>query len=267
MGLGCLLTLAWALAGCASAPERDTRLKDLLPTDVLLLGEQHDAPAHQARQRAVLSALQRRGQLAALVIEMAEQGSSTQGLPPGANETQVRAALHWPASQAAGWDWAVYGPLVMRAVQAGVPVLGGNLPRAGLRGAMQDGSMETRLKPAAWSAQQAQIREGHCALLPESQVAPMARAQVARDLAMARTVTAAIRSGKVVLLVAGNQHVRRDLGVPQHLGPELRAKSVLMASGEPADADGAPAADQVWHTEALPERDHCAAFRTRLKQR
>jgi uncharacterized iron-regulated protein len=267
MGLGCLLTLAWALAGCASAPERDTRLKDLLPTDVLLLGEQHDAPAHQARQRAVLSALQERDQLAALVIEMAERGRSTAGLPRDTRATQVRQALHWPTSQAAGWDWTVYGPLVMRAVQAGVPVLGGNWPRAELRRAMQDGAMDTRLKPAAWTALQALVREGHCALLPESQVVPMARAQVARDLAMARTVTAAVRTGQVVLLVAGNQHVRRDLGVPQHLGPEVRAKSVLMASGEPADADGAPAADQVWHTEALPERDHCAAFRTRLKQR
>ena len=236
-----LCGLCWlitALSACGSglfAKAPDQALLDhLLPTDVLLLGEQHDAPAHQARQREVLNALLARGELAALVIEMAEQGASTEGLPPDAAEAQVRESLRWTASEAAGWDWAVYGPLVMSAVQAGVPVLGGNLPRAELRAAMQDASLDTRLSPIAWSTQQTQIREGHCGLLPESQVVPMTRVQVARDLTMARTAQAAVRPGKTVLLVAGNQHVRRDLGVPLYLNPALVSKTVVMASGATA---------------------------------
>jgi uncharacterized iron-regulated protein len=262
----CLLVTV--LSACESgllarAPDQ-ALLNQLLPADVLLLGEQHDAPAHQARQRKVLNGLLARGELAALVIEMAEQGASSEGLPPDSAEAQVRASLRWTASEAAGWDWTVYGSLVMNAVQAGVPVLGGNLPRAALRGTMQDASLDTRLSPMAWNAQQTQIREGHCGLLPESQVVPMTRVQVARDLTMARTAQAAVRPGKTVLLVAGNQHVRRDLGVPLHLNPALVSKTVVMASGESVEPSEGNAAHQVWRTAPTPERDHCAEFKTQM---
>ena len=242
-------------------------LKELLPTEVLLLGEQHDAPAHQQRQREVLDALLARDRLAGLVIEMASQGTGTAKLASDATETQVRQALRWTDSAAAGWEWSVYGPLVMRAVRAGVPVWGGNLPRDDLSKAMQDTALDALLSPDAWASLQTQIREGHCNMLPESQVAPMTRVQVARDLAMARTAQRAMKAGKTVMLVAGNQHVRRDLGVPWHLGAQVRSTSILMISGPAATAGEIPAADRVWHTEPLPEQDHCAVFKARMKAR
>ena len=246
-------------APAAEAPR--PALDGLIPADAWLLGEQHDAPAHQARQRAVLQALQAEGRLAALVIEMAERGTSTQGLPLDAEEPAVRQALRWSSSQSAGWDWATYGPLVMQAVRAGVPVLGGNLPRTEMRHVMQDSSLDQRLDNATWLTQQTQIREGHCQLLPETQVVPMTRVQIARDRAMARTVQSALRPGKTVMLVAGNQHVRRDLGVPRHWPPSLRSTVVMMVSGESPSPQANAQADRVWHTEALPPKDHCAAFR------
>ena len=265
---GCVVGLGAGIGFSAPAPTAEHNALDgLTPADVWLLGEQHDAPAHQARQREVLNSLQTSGKLAALVIEMAERGGSTQGLPPDAGEPEVQEALRWPTSQAAGWDWAVYGPLVMQAVRAGVPVLGGNLPRAELRAAMQDSSLDHRLAPAAWREQQTQIREGHCQLLPETQVVPMTRVQVARDLAMANAIEAAQEPGKTVLLVAGNQHVRRDLGVPQFLRAGLRSTVVLMASEHPEDAAKESAtADRVWRTEPLPKRDHCAEFKAQMQQ-
>lgn len=266
------------LGGCATDGEAGTpfitatrgaqqdALQGLAPTDVWLLGEQHDAPAHQARQRDVMAALQTQGVLAALVIELAERGGSTRGLPANASELQVQQALRWSASEAAGWEWAVYGPMVMQAVRAQVPVLGGNLPRAELRAAMQDTALDQGIAPATWQTQQANIREGHCQLLPESQVIPMTRVQLARDVSMAHTIETVLVPGKTVLLVAGNQHVRRDLGVPQHLTPSVRSTVVLMASG--SDGEGpanANTADQVWRTARMPEQDHCAAFKAQMK--
>jgi uncharacterized iron-regulated protein len=242
-------------------------LKELLPTEVLLLGEQHDAPAHQQRQREVLDALLARDRLAGLVIEMASQGTDTAKLASDATETQVRQALRWTDSAAAGWEWSVYGPLVMRAVRAGVLVWGGNLPREDLSKAMQDAALDGLLSPGAWASLQTQIREGHCNMLPESQVAPMTRVQVARDLAMARTAQRAMKAGKTVMLVAGNQHVRRDLGVPWHLGAQVRSTSILMIAGPAAQAGEITAADRTWHTEPLPEQDHCAVFKARMKAR
>ena len=265
---GCVVGLGAGVNFSMPAPTEEHKALDgLAPTDVWLLGEQHDAPAHQARQREVLSSLQSSGKLAALVLEMAERGGTTQGLPRNASEAQVQEALRWPASQAAGWDWAVYGPLVMLAVRADVPVLGGNLPRAELRATMQDSSLDQRLAPVAWQTQQSQIREGHCQLLPETQVVPMTRVQVARDLAMAQTIETAQKPGKTVLLVAGNQHVRRDLGVPQYLRAGLSSTVVLMATKEPEeDAQKEAVADRVWRTEAPPKRDHCADFKAQMKQ-
>ena len=110
------------LTGCALPPAHDPvatqqRLDTLLPADALLLGEQHDAPDHQRIHQTVVQALAARGELAALALEMAEQGHSTAGLAREANEELVRAALHWDN---AAWPWAAYGPAVMAAVRAGV---------------------------------------------------------------------------------------------------------------------------------------------------
>ena len=79
-----VLLLATVLAGCAHPPASEVRgrVDALLPADAILLGEQHDADAHQQLQRAVVLDLARRGQLAGLAIEMAEQGRSTRALAP-----------------------------------------------------------------------------------------------------------------------------------------------------------------------------------------
>ena len=93
---------------------------------MLLLGEQHDAPEHQQLHQRFVQRLAEQGRLAALALEMAEQGVSTAGLPRDAPEAAVRSALRWDEQ---GWPWPAYGPAVMAAIGAGVPVVGANLPR------------------------------------------------------------------------------------------------------------------------------------------
>lgn len=235
-----------------------------MPTPVLMLGEQHDAPEHQALQRDVVLALAARGQLGALVMEMAEQGRQTTGLPTDANEARVREALAW--TDDGGWPWPVYGPVVMAAVRAGTPVLGGNLPRSQMRAAMGNEALEGRISSAALQEQREGIRAGHCDLLPEGQIAPMARIQLARDDAMAQTTVAAVEkagAGKTVVLVAGNGHVRRDLGVPLYLPKTLAHRVVMAQAGE---AKAATPADAVWFTPAQPPRDYCADLRQQFKR-
>ena len=264
-------------AGCATpAPlgaDGQARLATLLPADVLLLGEQHDAPAHQQLQRQTVQWLAARGALAALALEMAEQGRSTAGLPRDASEADVQHALAW---RDAGWPWKTYRLVVMAAVRAGVPVLGANLPTARQRDAMRDATLDARLPPAALQEQQQRMRDGHCGLLPESQIGPMTRVQIARDIAMADTVRAARQPGRTVLLVAGNGHVHRALGVPLHLPPDLTAKVLSAQSGQAQAAidsevtDTLPAhtsgADLLWPTPPVPPRDYCAELRRATRQ-
>lgn len=253
-----LLSLFPLLAACASVETAPpARLQALLPADVLLLGEQHDAPGHQRLQRETVQWLAARGQLAALVMEMAERGQSTAGLPPDATEAQVQAALQW---KDAAWPWKAYGPVAMAAVRAGVPVLGGNLPRTEMRAAMADTAWDRHLPAPALERQYTALREGHCGLLPEAQIAPMARIQIARDASMAHAAQEARRPGQTVLLVAGGGHVLRSLGVPTHWPVDLKSKVVLAQTGQAPEAIESEA-DAVIQTPALPPKDHCAELR------
>lgn len=260
------LAVSAALLGACAHPTPSSvpaLLDRVTPTQVLLLGEQHDAPEHQALQRDVVQALAARGQLGALVVEMADQGRQTTGLPKDASEARVREALAW--SEAGGWPWPVYSAVVMAAVRAGVPVLGGDLPRSQMSAAMGNAALESRVGSAVLQAQRQGIREGHCDLLPESQIAPMTRIQLARDDALAQTSVAASEKagkGKTVVLVAGNGHVRRDLGVPLHLPATLSYRVVMAQAGTPKTA---LPADAVWSTPAQPPRDHCTELRQKFK--
>ena len=261
------LAAALALAGCAHQPAEmqaswPASLQQVLPADVLLLGEQHDAADHQRLQREAVQWLAGRGTLAAVVMEMAEQGASTADLPIDATDAQAQAALNW---QDKAWPWAQYGPVVMAAARAGVPVLGGNLPRSQMRATMGQAQWDAHLPAPALQRQYTEIRDGHCGLLPESQIAPMARIQIARDASMAQVATSALQPGKTVLLIAGAGHVWRSLGVPTHLGSGVAAKVVVArAGGEPAATH--TDADLLAPTPALPPRDACAELREQWKK-
>ena len=247
--------------GGSAAAQTEVRLNALLPADVLLIGEQHNAAEHHRIEQQLVSSLAVQGLLAAMALEMAEVGVSTAHLQPSATEEQTRRALKWDDK---GWPWADYGPVVMTAVQAGVPVLGANLPRAQMQGSMNDSKLDAQLPGPALKAQQQGIRIAHCNLLPESQITPMTRIQVARDITMADTIHQLVFPGKVVVLLAGNGHVDRHLGVPQHLRADLKTKSLHLRAGQVTGTDRADAFDSVWTTPALPDTDYCAELKAQL---
>ena len=266
-----------ALAACASPPEAPVlhnltgaalaqttaRLDALLPADVLLLGEQHDATAHQQIHGQVIALLAQRGLLGAVALEMADTGATTAALHPSSTELQVQSALKWNDR---GWPWKAYGPAVMTAVRAGVPVIGANLPREAMRNVMGDAKLDNQLPGPALKAQQQLIRTGHCDLLPESQVTPMTRIQIAKDISMASNIAKVALPGKVVVLLAGSGHVDRQLGVPQHLASTVNTKAVRLRAGDAAPGDSAESFDAVWVTPALPDKDYCAEFKEQMKK-
>lgn len=230
------------LTACAS-PSAMTDISPS-PTAALLLGEQHDAPEHHQLQRQMVQALAGRGVLAALALEMAETGTSTAGLSPQASEADVRRALRWDDR---AWPWASYAPAVMAAVSAGAPVVGANLPREQVRGSMADATLDTLLPGPALKAQQQAIRIGHCGLLPEHQIAPMTRVQVARDRAMAATLAQLVQPGKTVVLIAGAGHVDPAVGVPYFLPVGVVSKAVVLPASP------------------VPRRDYCEDMKRSLK--
>jgi uncharacterized iron-regulated protein len=263
-----VVAAAIALAGCTTAffngPNAPVarRAAALLPADALIIGEQHDAPEHHAIERETVEALASKGKLAALLLEMAEEGHSTARLDTAATDSQVQAALGWNDK---AWPWQSYGPVVMAAVRAGVPVIGANLPRARMKNAMTDVSLDVQLNGEAYTAQQDAVREGHCKLLPEPQIVPMTRIQVGRDRAMAQAIVKARQPGKTVLLISGAGHATKVLGVPQHLPTDVSVKTVRLQAGESPDdeEENKGAYDAVWRTPPLPPKDYCASMRTK----
>ena len=266
-----------ALFGCAGKPEPPVlrplaenistataaRIDPLLPAEVLLLGEQHDAAQHQQIEQQVIALLASRGILAGLALEMANAGATTASLKPSSTEQQVKSALKWNDK---GWPWQAYSPAVMTAVRAGVPVLGANLPPPLMQASMADGKLDVQLPGPALKAQQQLIRIGHCNLLPENQITPMTRIQIARDISMANTLAQLVLPGKVVVLLSGSGHADRNLGVPQHLPAGISYKSIRLRAGNDAPLAGerSDAFDSVWPTPAVPEVDYCEKFKAQM---
>jgi uncharacterized iron-regulated protein len=210
-----LMTTVFPLAACGA-------LNRVLPApagtaEVLLLGEQHDQSDHQRQIGEQVQALVDQDRLGALVLEMADAGRDTAALTRIASEESVKAALAWDDD---GWQWRRYGPIVMRAVRAGIPVIGGNVSRRDLRGAMAQAELDGQVPESARARLREAVEQGHCGLLPAAQLPAMARMQIARDRRLAETTLAArrtARGGQVVVLHAGAQHVATDRGVPLHL--------------------------------------------------
>ena len=232
------------------------------PARLLLFGEQHDQPDQQRQVAEEVQALAARGELAAVVLEMAEQPHSSAGLPRDASEQQVRDALQWR-----GWPWERYEAVVMNAVRAGVPVLGGNLPREQMRAAMGDAALDALLDDATRTLLVDAVRVGHCHLLPTTQEPGMVRIQIARDRAMAQVAATALRSappGSTVLLLAGAMHSSLDRGVPlqvqRQMAGDVPTLRVVMFS---APSDGL-SADERRPAVFTAQEDHCAGLRKRL---
>lgn len=193
----------------------------------LLFGEQHDQLDQKVQVAAEITRLAGRGELGGVVLEMVERGRDTRGLPTSASESQMRDALGW--SEKTGWPWGDYAPVVRAAVAAGVPVWGGNLPRQAMRPIMKEAQIEALIEPAARERLATAMRNSHCQQIPPDRVAAMVRVQIARDAVMAQTLLEAgqadlSESGGTdrhrhpyVVLLAGEQHVGRDRGIPIHL--------------------------------------------------
>jgi uncharacterized iron-regulated protein len=160
---------------------------------------------------------------------------------------------------------------VALALEYDVPLIAVNLSRADAGKVVKDGysavfDADTLMslglnEPIArdWvSAQEREIEVGHCHQLPPSILPAMARAQFARDAVMASAVKA--NAGHGLVLLAGNGHVRRDIGVPRWLSPPLRSRVFSVGYLEKGNTSSARAFDAVVITAAASRSDPCLKF-------
>lgn len=230
----------------------------------VLVGEQHDNPDHHALQLWLSRELSRRRPQGSVLMEMLDPGQQERVAAAQIASRAGRAlgdpfaALAWQP----GWDWSLYGPLVLYQLRQPHPLLAANLERSEvLRIYRQRPALRGERSTAAVvrGSLLEDIRRSHCGLLPDSQLPAMLAVQQQRDRRMAEALLAA---PKPSLLLAGAFHVRKDLGVPLHLADlDAGQAQVVLILAEVGRRVDAGMADYVWFTAAQPEQDHCAELR------
>lgn len=242
----------------------------------VILGEKHDNPDHHLLQRWVLLRLATNATLGSVSFEMLDssQQAALDSLSPEhiKSRAELEKALAWDSQ---GWNWSFYGPLVQDSLLAGVEVRSANISRDEMMQVYaEDGSDPSFgiLNEAQMQRLHQEIDESHCGMLPESQFPAMVRVQQARDASMAKSLLDGSNDASGIrVLIAGNFHARRDLGVPNYLSSEQgRLLSVAFLEVNPDSANpqeyleslsSSLAYDYLWFTPALEAQDYCASLR------
>lgn len=276
MALATLLTL---LGGCAGPSPREPALP-LANHRYVLLGEQHDnADGQRSRLHSLREAVESGWRP---VVAMEQFDRERQGDIDRARREHPHDADHLIAAAGGpGWDWSLYRPVVALALQYDLPLVAANLSRTDARRVVREGvpavfasherallGLDTPLAAELAQAQQAGIAAAHGTQMPASLLPGMAMAQAARDAVMAQAMTASAMTTQAtaqatasvqhgepprpVVLIAGNGHVRKDIGVPRWLrerqgaGPaDVLAVGYLEDNGGAAAGEGAAAFDRI----------------------
>jgi uncharacterized iron-regulated protein len=202
--------------------------------DFVLLGEIHDNPAHHAARAALLAA--DAGRKPAVVFEQLGRTAAPIS-PPAAGETE-EAWLDAHGFDRKGWKWPLHKPVVDAAIAHAGGIWGSNLSREALRSVVRGGVSaappelgrlvdQAPLDTAARAAIDHELFEDHCGKLPAAMMPGMRAAQEVRDAAMTDALLAAGTAGPA-WLIAGDGHVRMDMGVPRFLRKLAPGKKQLV---------------------------------------
>ena len=277
----------------------------LRQADVLLLGEIHDNPAHHVIQACLLDEA-RTARTAAVVFEQirVDQAPALADYLARADATAggIGPALAWAQS---GWPpWAHYQPIAETALARGLAIRAGDGPRSVMRAVARGGAsaldaverervgLDAELAADLEAALRDELVASHCNMMPAAAFGGMATAQRYRDAHLAAAIVEAwgeakphegkgeAGAGPVVVLIAGNGHVRSDRAVPWHLRRmrpqsvsisvaivEVGAGSVEPMALVPKAPDGSPAADIVIFTPVAERDDPCEQMRRHMQSR
>jgi len=278
----CFLSLNAAVVATAAQRSIDPNPTALMQAmqghRVVLLGEVHDNAAQHTLRVAALRRLLANGARPAIAFEQFDRERQ----PDIDRARRERPGdANYLIAQAKGrdeWRWDFYRPFVALALQYDLPIVAANLSRDKAMQVAIDGWPEVfdartrdELKLDALPADfrrkhEDAIAAGHCNLLRAEDLSSRARAQVARDIVMARAIRPYVDRG--VVLLAGNGHVRRDIGVPFWLGADavrdVLSIGVLERNDDTSPPEDVANFDAYVITERAARADPCKELAQRL---
>ncbi|MEJ2001347.1 MAG: ChaN family lipoprotein [Maritimibacter sp.] len=240
---------------------------DGVAADVVVLGEQHDNPAHHLVQAEAVAELAPK----ALVFEMLTEAQAERAVPElRADAVALGKALDWAGS---GWpDFEMYAPIFAAAPEA--RIYGAELPRDVARVALSVGvphlfgaeaaeyGLTEALEPEELAERLNLQMEAHCGALPLDLLPGMVDLQRLRDAMLARkALTALAETGGPVVVITGNGHARRDWGLPSYIA-RVAPEVVVYALGQGEDgAVPEGGFDEVLDAPGVDRGDPCEALR------
>ncbi|MFT4173823.1 MAG: ChaN family lipoprotein [Rhodocyclaceae bacterium] len=216
-----LIALALAVSACASTPSVD----ELARHRIVLLGEVHDNAAGHQQRYALLKARVDAGWRPVIAMEQFDRERQPDLDAALARCANAQCVIQAAAPDKSGWQWPLYENVINLALAHRLRIVAANVSRADARAVITKGyegafdaatvarfGLDSPLPEDIDRAQRDAVDVGHCGKLPAAMLPGMARAQVARDVGMAQVV---MDHSEGVVLLAGNGHVRKDIGVPR----------------------------------------------------
>ena len=238
--------------------------------DHILIGEVHDNPIHHERQAKIINSLG--AQIKSVIFEQLvdSQDAVLNKYNKSAKKdySKLEQELKW---QATGWPaWKIYEPVFDASYSSGATVIHGlfsknklmDIYRQGLKDSFNKNEIlydEAMTYPNDKKSTQLDvIFESHCKLMPRESLTRMLDIQIARDAYMAKRL---LTNKKPSVLISGNGHVRKDVGVP-HFLRDTKVVSIIQEEYEES-APSSPGkesrltADFVWYSKPHPREDQC----------
>jgi uncharacterized iron-regulated protein len=277
--LGLNAAVVAAAAGLKIDPNPTALMQAMQGRRVVLLGEVHDNAAQHTLRVAALRRLIVKGARPAIAFEQFDRERQ----PDIDRARRERPGdANYLIAQAKGrdeWQWEFYRPFVALALESDLPIVAANLSRdkamqVAIDGwpAVFDARMRDELKLDALPADfrhkhEDAIAAGHCNLLRAEDLWSRVRAQVARDIIMAQAIRPYVDRG--VVLLAGNGHVRRDIGVPFWLAAdairEVLGIGMLERNDDTSPPEDITDFDAYVITERAARADPCKELAQRLQ--
>ncbi len=245
---------------------------------VVLLGEVHDNAAQHTLRAAALRQWVAQGARPAIAFEQFDRERQPD-IDRARRERPADADYLIAQAKGSGdWRWESYRPFVTLALEYGLPIVAANLSRGEAMQVAKDGwaalfDSATRsalaldaLPTDFWRKHEDAIAVGHCNLLPAEELPALAHAQMARDIVMAQSIRPYLDRG--VVLLAGNGHVRRDIGVPFWLPADVTRGAISIGMLEREDGSVSEPEDEFDAyviTERAQRTDPCIGLTRGLK--
>jgi uncharacterized iron-regulated protein len=229
---------------------------------IVLLGEVHDNATQHAMRLIGFQNLLIQGKRPALLMEQFDrENQALIELARTQFPNDISKLITAGSAGKQGWNWEFYKPFLALAIKYDLPIVAANVSSKDAMKVMREGLgvLDISASPSLQleDLQAREIFNGHCQLMPMASAIKMVSAQVAKDIVMAQFVVQYQARGAVLL--AGNGHVRKDIGIPVWLSHSARENSVSIGLLE--SVSNASLFDVMIVTTAPAREDPCTEFR------